>query len=126
MKQENHNCDQQIESSKKENQRFIQDNRRLEQEMEECKKKIGELEETSQRLKETIERQNLRTATSNSTSRTSMGASAMASSKCKFESKSTLKKISVSNYYLFYEKSSLNRVSKKKVSCLRMSSKMSK
>ena len=92
VKQENQNYNQQTESLKKEKQHLIQDNRRLEQEIQECKK-IDDLKKTIPSLTETIEHQNLRTTASSSTPRTSIGASAMATSKCKSESKSILKNI---------------------------------
>ena len=92
VKQENHNYNQQTENLKKEEQRLLQGNRRLEQEIQKCKKKINDLEETIRTLTETIEHQNLRTTASSSTPRTSLGASAMVTSKCKFESKTILKK----------------------------------
>ena len=93
LKQENHNCNRQIESLQKEKQRLLQDNRRLEQEMQKCKRKINDLEETIRTLTETIEHQNLSTTAPSSTPRTPIGASAMATSKCKSESKSIVKNI---------------------------------
>ena len=93
VKQENYDFGQQIGSFQKEKQRLLQDNRRLEQEIQECKKKIDDLKKTIPSLTEPIGHQNLRTTASISTSRTSSGASTMATSKCKFESKSIVKNI---------------------------------
>ena len=94
VKQENYDFGQQIESLKKEKQRLIQNNRQLEQEIQKCKQKIDDLEETIQSIIEPIEHQNLRTTAPSGRPRISIGASAMTTSKCKFESKNILKNVS--------------------------------
>ena len=93
VKQENYDFGQQIESLKKEKQRLIQNNRQLEQEIQKCKEKIDDQEETIQSLLEAIERQNPPTAASSGWQRISINTPAIATSKCKFESKSILKNI---------------------------------